>query len=109
MNEHLLVLCTCPDEDTALALGSRLVDDRLVACINIVPGVTSIYLWKGRRETAQEWLLVGKSHTRTYKALQDTILKHHPYELPEIVAVPIEEGLPAYLSWIDRCLGLDQD
>lgn len=97
---HLLVFCTCPDHDTALGLANTLIDEALAACINILPGLTSIYHWKGKRETGTEELLMIKTTRDTYPALEARISDLHPYELPEIIAVSMEAGLPGYLSWI---------
>ena len=100
---YQIILCTCPDKDTAEKIARLLVTDKLAACINILPGITSIYLWHEQIELAQEHLLVIKANKTAYEAIETTIKKHHPYELPEIIAVPIENGLPEYLDWIDSC------
>ena len=99
-----LVFCTCPDRATALKIAEQLVDDGLAACVNLVPGVTSVYQWQGRREQGEEVLLLIKSLASRYAELERRILGLHPYELPEILAVTIEQGLPAYLAWITRCV-----
>ncbi len=95
-----LIFCTCPDRECADKLANALVDERLAACVNILPGIRSVYRWEGKRETASETLLLIKTHHRAYPALERRILELHPYELPEIIAVPVENGLPAYLDWI---------
>lgn len=97
-----LVLTTCPDPATATALAEALVTERLAACVNILPGVRSVYTWKGQTESATEQLLIIKSRTDRYSAIQERILALHPYELPEVIAVPIADGLPAYLAWISN-------
>lgn len=107
MKTHLIILCTCPDQTSARRIADRLVEARLAACVNLVPGVTSVYEWQGKIETSQEWLLLIKSHTERYAVLQEEILVLHPYELPEILALSIEDGLPDYLRWIDQCVGLN--
>jgi periplasmic divalent cation tolerance protein len=99
-----IILCTCPDKDTAEKIAHLLVKDKLAACVNILPGLTSIYLWHERLESAQEHLLLIKANKASYPAVEKSIKKHHPYELPEIIAVPIENGSPEYLHWIDSCL-----
>ena len=99
---HLLVYCTCPDHEVAVQLANSLVDEALAACINIVPGLTSIYHWQGKRETGSEELLMIKTTQEQYPALQARIEGLHPYELPEVIAVPIQAGLPAYLQWLDE-------
>lgn len=99
---HLLVYCTCPDHEAAVELANNLVDEALAACINIVPGLTSIYHWRGKRETGTEELLMIKTTRKQYPALQARIEALHRYELPEVIAVPIQVGLPAYLNWVDE-------
>jgi len=100
---HQIILCTCPDKDTAEMIARLLVTDKLAACVNILSGITSIYLWHEQIESAQEQLLLIKANKTCYQAIEKTIKQHHPYELPEIIAVPIENGLPEYLHWIDSC------
>lgn len=96
------VLTACPNASAARRMATRLVDERLAACINIVPKVESIYRWQGKIERAREWLLVIKSRRRDYPRLESRLRELHPYELPEIVAVPIARGLSTYLSWINN-------
>ena len=100
---YQIILCTCPDKETAEKIAHLLVNDKLAACVNILPGITSIYLWHEQIELTQEHLLLIKAHKSCYQAIEKTIKKHHPYELPEIIAVPIENGSPEYLHWIDSC------
>ncbi len=102
----LLVYCTCPDHDTALRIAQALVERQLAACVNLVPGLTSVYRWQGHTETASEVLLLIKTRQAVYPELEAALLALHPYELPEIIAVPIEAGLPAYLSWIETGTGV---
>jgi periplasmic divalent cation tolerance protein len=99
----LLVYCTCPDQAVGLRIADQLVDQRLAACVSLMPGVTSVYAWEGRRETAEELQLLIKTRAECYPALERKLLELHPYELPEIVAVPIEKGLTAYLEWVAQC------
>ncbi len=103
---HLLIFCTCPDKDTAEIIARLLVTSDKAACVNILPGITSIYTWKGQVESAEEHLLLIKAHKDHYQAIESTLRERHPYELPEIIAVPIERGLPEYLHWIDSCHSL---
>lgn len=98
----LLVFCTCPDQATAKHIAGERVDQRLAACVNIVPGITSIYRWQGKRESSQEYLLLVKTSQDAYEALEQALTGLHPYELPELIAVPIERGLSAYLGWISQ-------
>lgn len=103
MTQLIVTLCTCPDKDTAEKIARLLVEDNLAACVNILSNVTSIYSWQGQIESAQEHLLVIKSPAMGYPAIETAIRSHHPYELPEIIAVPIERGLPEYINWILSC------
>jgi periplasmic divalent cation tolerance protein len=99
-----IVLCTVPDLDTAEEMANILIADNLAACVNIIPGITSVYRWEDRIEQSDELLLLVKSGATAYKALQAKIVDLHPYELPEIIAVPIQDGLPAYLNWLKQSL-----
>jgi periplasmic divalent cation tolerance protein len=101
---HQLILCTCPDRDTADKIARQLVTGQLAACVNILPGILSVYTWQGQVESAQEHLLLIKSSKDRYQALEAAIRDNHPYDVPEIIAVPVEAGLPEYLHWIDSCL-----
>jgi periplasmic divalent cation tolerance protein len=100
----LLVYCTCPDRIVAGELATALVERGLAACVNILPGVESVYRWQGKIERDDEILLLIKSDTAHFSALEDTISNLHPYEVPEILAVPVEAGHQPYLEWIDQCL-----
>lgn len=97
-----IVFCTCPDHDTAIAIANRLIDEALAACVNILPGLTSIYHWRGQRQTGSEELLMIKTQATRYAELEQRLRALHPYELPEIIAVSIEAGLPGYLAWVDE-------
>jgi periplasmic divalent cation tolerance protein len=103
-NETQIVLCTVPDEAVAQRIASALVGEQLAACVNIVPGITSVYRWNDAIETAPELLLIIKTNRGVYSRLQDRIHALHPYELPEIIAVSIDSGLPDYLAWITTSL-----
>lgn len=96
----LLVYCTCPDEAAGANLASRLVERGLAGCVNVLPGLTSIYKWHGEMKSGSEALLLIKCPAVKYAELEAEIVASHPYELPEIIAVSIETGLPAYLHWI---------
>ena len=93
-----IVLTTCPDSETAGALARSLVSEALAACVNILPAAQSVYSWKGKIESANEHVLLIKSHVRNYAAIEARIKAL--YELPEIVAVPIVTGLAEYLAWV---------
>ncbi len=99
-NAYLLVLSTCPDQACAQAVAEKIVDAGLGACVNIVPDIRSVYQWQGTRESAAECLIVIKTRKTLYGRLETLLVESHPYELPEVIAVPIERGLPAYLRWI---------
>ena len=100
----LLVYCTCPDREVAQTLASELVSGRLAACVNILPEIESVYRWQGKIEQDREILLLIKTDSAHFEALKDTISGLHPYEVPEIIAVPIQAGHQPYLEWIDQCL-----
>jgi periplasmic divalent cation tolerance protein len=104
---HHLIYCTCPDLETAERIAEHLVRQQLAACVNILPGLRSIYVWQGEIESAQEHLLLIKSPQTQYAAIEAAIKMLHPYQLPEIIAVAIERGSTEYLKWIDSCLPTD--
>ncbi|MET0066741.1 MAG: divalent-cation tolerance protein CutA [Candidatus Thiodiazotropha sp.] len=99
----LLILCTAPDRSTAERLAKRLVEQGLAACVSLSPRVTSIYQWQGNIETAEEIQLIIKTTGHRYQACESALRAEHPYELPEIIAVPVEQGLDAYIDWVERC------
>lgn len=101
---HQIVLSTCPDAATARTIATALVEQGLAACVNIVPGIESVYQWQGKIENSAELLLIIKTRADHYPALEQALRALHPYELPEVVAVPLATGLPAYLGWIDANL-----
>jgi len=94
------VLTNLPDAGAARTLADHLVGQRLAACVNILAPCRSVYRWQGRIEDAEEVPLLIKTTTARYAALEAAIRAQHPYELPEIVAVPISHGLPGYLAWV---------
>jgi periplasmic divalent cation tolerance protein len=96
----LLCLSTAPDLATARALADALVGERLAACVNLLPGLQSVYRWHGHVEHAEEVLLLIKTTRTCLPALQARIVALHPYELPEVLAVEGAGGLPAYLDWV---------
>ena len=101
---YQLILCTCPDSEIAEQLANVLVDQHLAACINIVPGLTSVYRWQGKVEKDKEVLLLIKTSRDRYAALESAIQQHHPYELPEVLAVTVDDGSPDYLRWLTSSL-----
>lgn len=98
--QTLLILTSLPDEASARALASTLVSERLAACVNVLAPCHSVYRWQGKVESAQEVPLLIKTTATRYAALEAAIRARHPYELPEIIAVPIAHGLPGYLNWV---------
>ncbi len=102
--EALVIFTTWPDVEKARDAARTLVEESLAACANIVPGVESIYRWEGKLEASAEVLMVLKTTRARYAALQARITELHSYEVPEIVALRIEDGLPKYLKWVgDSC------
>ena len=99
-SETLLVLTTLPGREAALKLARALVEKRLAACVNILAGCTSIYRWQDNVEQAEEVPLLIKTRAGRYAELEAAIRSLHPYELPEIIAVPVVQGLADYLGWV---------
>ena len=95
-----LILSTCPDADTAQRLARILVEERLAACVSLLPGAVSTYRWQGRVEQTTEVQLLAKTSGDRREALMARLAELHPYELPEILAVETAAGLPAYLDWV---------
>lgn len=93
-----------------MALANKLIDERLAACVNVLADCTSVYHWQGKNETAGEVPVFIKTLAKHYARLEQLIRSAHPYELPEIIAVPISNGWPAYLKWIaDETLSPDKE
>lgn len=100
----LLALSTFPDRDTAQRICKQLIEEKFAACANILPGIESIYRWKEKVETGDETLVFFKVSEDRRSALQEKLRSLHPYEVPEIIFVPIADGLPDYLRWVaDNC------
>ncbi|GAA4871359.1 divalent-cation tolerance protein CutA [Ferrimonas pelagia] len=102
MTEYQVVLCTCPDESAGKALAAHLLQQGLAACINLIPGVLSMYQWDGKLCEERECQLVIKTRAEQQPALEAAICQHHPYDVPEIIALPIQWGHQAYLDWIKQ-------
>jgi len=100
MSDVWLVFCNCPDVPTADALATKLVENEAAACVNIMPAGSSVYRWKGAVERASEIQLLIKTTKAGYPAVERLILEHHPYEVPEVLAIKAVAGLPAYLDWV---------
>src|ERR1700722_3943439 len=100
MTDKRLVLTTAGSEEEARKIAHALVDRKLAACVNIVPQIESIYRGQGKVESGREWLLLIKTTSEKFAAVRDAIRELHSYDLPECIAVTIDDGTPAYLQWI---------
>jgi periplasmic divalent cation tolerance protein len=100
MTETIAILTNVPDPECADRISRALVERRLAACVNILPGIRSVYQWEGKVEETQEITLLIKTAVLRYQEIERVILDMHPYQVPEIIALPITAGLPAYLGWI---------
>ncbi len=98
----LVVLCSCPNISVANALAQHLVEHQMAACVSILPQITSVYRWQGNIEQETESLLIIKSLTNQYQAIEDSIKQRHPYEVPEIIALPITKGSAEYIHWLEQ-------
>jgi periplasmic divalent cation tolerance protein len=105
MSELLVILCTCPDEATASRLAVGLVEEQLAGCVNILPGVRSVYRWQGGISDDAEVLMVIKSLASRFEELESWLLEKHPYEVPEIVALPASRVSASYRAWIESGMG----
>jgi periplasmic divalent cation tolerance protein len=103
-NMFYIVLVMAKDQAEARHIGERLVEERLVACANVVPGVDSTYRWKGKVERASEALLLMKTSSEKLDRLISRVKELHSYEVPEVLALPIERGSPEYLKWLKESL-----
>jgi periplasmic divalent cation tolerance protein len=103
MTDKILLLSTCAPAD-AERIARHLVETQVAACVNIVPGLNSVYRWQGAVTSDAESLLVIKSRRDLFSRLESELRKVHPYEVPELIAAPIVEGAAAYLAWLDRSL-----
>lgn len=104
MAQYIVVLVTCPTKTSARRIAKRLLGERLAACVNVISGVESLFRWQGQVEQAREWLLLIKTAAPRVKRLTQAVLAAHPYEVPEIIALPITSGHPPYLRWIHTSL-----
>jgi periplasmic divalent cation tolerance protein len=106
VDKYLLVLTNLPDHETAMKLAKSLVAKRLAACVNVLDGCSSVYRWQEEIQTEREVPMLIKTHADRYASLQQEILDLHPYQVPEIVAVPFERGLTSYLEWVSSEVNL---
>lgn len=105
MTEKIVVISTCGSEEEAARIAKKLVDGHIAACVNLLPKVRSFYRWRGKVEDATEWMLVVKTSRARFDALRTVLEATHSYELPEVLALPIVDGSPNYLAWLDAELG----
>lgn len=101
---YIQIQVSVPDPETGEQLAKALLHDKLAACIQILGPMESHYIWQDKVENSREWLLLIKTRQYQYAAIERTVLAGHPYEVPELIVLPIENGLSAYLSWIDQSL-----
>jgi periplasmic divalent cation tolerance protein len=99
----LLTFCTCPDESIGVSIAETLVGEGLAACVNLLPGVRSIYSWQGKLQHDAEVMLLIKSTASGFADLAARLRELHPYDLPEIIAISISHGLTDYLNWVTTC------
>lgn len=100
--DKIVVFITAPSEDEAVKIASALVDEKLAACVNIVPGLRSIYRWEGKICDDREVLMVAKTKQSIFEKLEDRVRSLHPYATPEIIAIPVTAGFEGYLKWVDE-------
>ncbi len=98
---ELIVLVTASTQEEALRIGRRMVEKKLVACVTVVPNVISIFEWEGKVSESPEWLMVLKSNSDAYCALEAEVQAHHSYDVPEILALPVVKGSRDYLAWLN--------
>jgi periplasmic divalent cation tolerance protein len=104
MTDKRIVLSTTGSEEEARKIARHLVEHQLAACVNLVPQIESIYRWQGKVESSKEWLLLIKTTAEKFPAVRDAIRELHSYELPECIAISIEDGSPDYLEWMASSL-----
>jgi periplasmic divalent cation tolerance protein len=109
IESYYTVFCSVADVQSAEKLASRLVSEKLAACVQLLPAGTSFYLWDDQLQKEPEYLLVIKTHGSRYADLEACILEEHAYELPEIIAVPLVNGYLPYLDWISETLGVERE
>jgi periplasmic divalent cation tolerance protein len=101
MTDKRIVLSTCGSLEEAEKIARYLVENRLAACVNVIPQVKSIYRWQGKLESAAEWLLLVKTTAERFPRVRDAIRGLHSYEVPECIVIPVEDGSASYLQWIE--------
>ncbi|MCB1232121.1 MAG: divalent-cation tolerance protein CutA [Verrucomicrobiae bacterium] len=101
-DQYLLVLCTFPNAEEARQIGTQLIELQVAACVNLIPQIESIYRWKGEIKQESEVMAVIKTTMNNYAEIEARIRELHPYDTPEVIAVPIERGATSYLNWISE-------
>ena len=105
MTNKRLVLTTASSPEESKKIAYALVESRLAACVNIIPKIESVYRWEGKIEEAQEYLLLIKTTAEAFPGVHEAVRRLHSYEVPECIALAVEEGSETYLRWIDECVG----
>jgi periplasmic divalent cation tolerance protein len=100
MNSPIIILSTTGSEDEASKIAEHLVSSRLAACVNIIPSITSVYRWKGEMNSDREILMIIKTDASRFEEIKTAVRSMHSYETPELIAIPIQQGLQQYLDWI---------
>jgi periplasmic divalent cation tolerance protein len=107
-SEYIIVFITVPDRAQGETIARALLEKRLVACVNILENISSLFWWEGKIDEASECLMILKTRREQFQALKSYVCLHHPYDVPEIIALPIEAGHQPYLRWIDASLLVDK-
>lgn len=102
MDEHIMVLSTVPSREEGLRIAEHLIDNRLAACVSLTSPILSLYRWKGKVNRDEEFILFIKTRGSLYKKLEGEIVKLHPYDTPEVISIPIQEGWEKYLQWLQE-------
>ena len=105
MTDYIQVVTTTEHEEDAREIARTLVEDRLAACVQISGPIGSTYRWQGEVATVQEWQCTAKTRRELYPQVEEAIRRAHPYDVPEILAVAVEQGSPSYLAWLDEQVG----
>lgn len=102
--KYIVVFITASSEDEASKIADGLIDSRACACVNIIPKIKSVFIWEGKKDTADEYLLIAKTKKDKFDELKRKVKELHSYDVPEIICMPIDEGEKKYLDWIDSVL-----
>ena len=104
MDTYIVVFCTTPSNEISIQIAEECIKKKIAACCNIVPGITSVYQWQGKVEKSDEELIILKSTEDNFDSIEKIINGIHPYEVPEIISVKINNGNEPYLNWINQSL-----